>query len=328
MIDKNTIINALEKTNYIQKDAASLLGISQSYLSSYMTKYNIKRRFHAEFKISRDLLLATLKNNNFIKINTAKELQVPLTTIDILINTYDIKIPVLDRYNILPIDTRIKAYILGLCICDSGITENEIVEIGLADEEIIDILSVEMNAKKHISKNTGGNYRYGLRRKVPGIISIYRGRLKTERHIPFDIIPLNLFKYFVLGMLDADGSISYNFGPRPYHMIEFDSSGTFLIELSNYIYSILGILFRMSVRKGINSDYIRLYTYKREDIILFLSWVYSDPSFIILHRKFQKAYNLINDLRNREGLLLKVNEEELPFINTKKPFTIGEISGA
>ena len=328
MVDKNTIINALEKTNYIQKDAASLLGISQSYLSSCMTKYNIKRRFHAEFKISRDLLLTTLKNNNFIKTNTAKELQVPLTTIDILINTYNIKIPVLDRYNILPIDTRIKAYILGLCICDSGITENEIIEIGLADEEIINILSTEMNSKKHISKNTNGNYRYGVRKKVPGIISIYKGRLKIERHIPFDIIPINLFKYFVLGVLDADGSISYNFGPRPYHMIEFDSSGTFLIELSNYIYAILGVSFRMSVRKGINSDYIRLYTYKREYIIKFLSWVYSDPSFIILHRKFQKAYNLINELNNRQGLLLAVDKDNLPFINSTKPFTIGEIPGA
>lgn len=325
MVDKNTIINALEKTNYIQKDAASLLGISQSYLSSCMTKYNIKRRFHAEFKISRDLLLTTLKNNNFIKTNTAKELQVPLTTIDILINIYNIKIPVLDRYNILPIDTRIKAYILGLCICDSGITENEIIEIGLADEEIINILSTEMNSKKHILKNTNGNYRYGVRKKVPGIISIYKGRLKIERHIPFDIIPINLFKYFVLGVLDADGSISYNFGPRPYHMIEFDSSGTFLIELSNYIYAILGVSFRMSVRKGINSDYIRLYTYKREYIIKFLSWVYSDPSFIILHRKFQKAYNLINELNNRQGLLLAVDKDNLPFINSTKPFTIGEI---
>lgn len=328
MIDKNKIENALENAHHIQKDAANLLGISQSYLSSCMTKYSIKRRFHAEFKISRDLLLTTLKNNNFIKTNTAKELQVPLTTIDILINTYNIKIPVLDRYNILPIDTRIKAYVLGLCICDAGITEQETVEIGLADEEIIDILSVEMNAKKHTLMNANNTYRYRIRKKVPGIISIYKGRLKRDRKIPFDVIPPNLFKYFVLGMLDADGSIIYDFGPRPYHYIEFSSGSVFLYDLQYYFYNTLGIDWHMRIRKGITSDYFCLIINRREYIIKFLSWVYSDPSFIILHRKFQKAYNLINELNNRQGLLLAVDKNNLPFINSTKPFTIGEIPGA
>lgn len=323
MIEKEKIIEALEKTHYIQKDTAALLGISQSYLSASMTKYNIKRRFHAEFEISRDLLLTTLKNNNYIKVNTANELKVPLTTIDILINTYNIKIPILDRYNILPIDTRLKAYMLGLFICDSGITEKEIVEIGLADEEIINVLAVEMNANKHRSINTWGAYRYSIRKKVPGIISIYGGRLKTDRKIPFDLIPYNLFNYFVLGMLDGDGSISYNLGPKPYHMIEFDSSGTFLLELVKYIYLTIGVQFNVSTRTGINTDYLRIYIYKREYIIKFLSWVYSDPSFIILHRKFQKAYNLINELNNRQGLLLEVDKDSLPFIYNTKPFTIG-----
>lgn len=323
MIDKEKILEALEKTHYIQKDAAALLGISQSYLSSSMTKYNIKRKFHAEFEISKDLLVSVLRKNNYVKIDTANELNVPLTTIDILINTYDIKIPVLNRYNILPVDTRLKAYMLGLFICDSGITEKDVVEIGLADEEIIDILAVEMNANKHVSINTGGSYRYSIRKKVPGIISIYRGRLKTERKIPFELIPNNLFSYFVLGMLDGDGSISYNFGPRPYHMIEFDSSGYFLLELANYIYMATGVQFTVSLKRINYNSCLRIFIYKREYVIKFLSWVYRDPSFIVLHRKYQKAYNLMVELSTRSGLLLKVDSNSLPFINNTKPFTIG-----
>lgn len=323
MIEKERILEALEKTHYIQKDAAALLGISQSYLSSSMTKYSIKRRFHAEFEISKDLFLLTLRKNNYVKIDTANELNVPLTTIDILINTYDIKMPVLNRYNILPVDTRLKAYMLGLFICDSGITEKDVVEIGLADEEIIDILAVEMNANKHISINTGGSYRYRLRKTLPGIVSIYNGRLKKDRRIPFELIPDNLFSYFVLGMFDGDGSLSYNLGQRPYHILELSSGGTFLIDLVNYISLHIGVQFNISQKKRSDNDCLIIYINRRDYIIKFLSWIYRDPSFIVLHRKYQKAYNLMVELSTRQGLLLKVDSDSLPFINNTKPFTIG-----
>lgn len=320
MIEKDKVIDALEKNDYVQRKAATFLGISESYLHKLMKIYNISRKFPASCYISKDILLNTLKKNDYIKYKTAEDLKVPLTTINILLDLYNIKIPETGYYSILPIDTRLKAYILGFCICDSGITENEIVELGIVDPEPIHILSLEMNASPHIGENSDGSYRYRLRKKVPGIINIYKGRLKKDRNIPFDIIPPHLFKYFILGMFDADGCLCFYMGRGPSNYIEFTSQGIMLPQLYDYFKRIYNMDWLLRFKE--NKNCYKLCTNKRDYIVTLLSIIYSDPSFIILPRKYYKAIDFLNSLCARDGLVNPVNKEELPIINSIKPFIV------
>lgn len=320
MISKTELIQVLEKFNYVQRYAANFLGVSESYIHKLMKLYGIDKKFHVSCYISRDLLLTTLRKNKYIKCKSAKELKIPLSAIDILIKIYNIHIPNTHYYQILPIDTRLKAYILGFCICDSGITENEIVELGIADPEPIQILSMEMNGDIHIGKNTNEAYKYRLRKKVPGIINIYKGRLKKDRNIPFDIIPPHLFKYFILGMFDADGCLCFYMGRGPSNYIEFTSQGIMLPQLYDYFREVYHMDWLLRFKEHKNC--YKLCTNKREYILNLLSIIYSDPSFIILPRKYYKAIDFLNSLYSRDGLLNPVNKEELPIINPIKPFTI------
>lgn len=321
MISKSQLIQALEKFNYVQRHAANFLGISDSYIHKLMKLYNISRKFPVSCYITKDIFLDTLKKNGYIKYRTAEDLKIPLTTVDILLNLYNIKIPETKYYSILPVDTRLKAYILGFCICDSGIAENEIVTLGLADPDPIQILSVEMKGSSHIGKNSNGSYRYILRKKVPNIISIYRGRLKKDRNIPFDIIPPHLFKYFILGMFDADGCLCFSMDRNPYNYIEFTSQGNMLPQLYDYFRRVYNMDWLLRFKEK-NNCY-KLCTNRRDYILNFLSIIYSDPSFIILPRKYYKAISFLNSLCIRDGLFKPVNKDDLPIINAIKPFTIG-----
>lgn len=319
MITKSQLLQALEKFNYVQRYAANFLGISESYIHKLMKLYNISRKFPASCYITKDIFLNTLKKNKYVKCKTAEELKIPLTTVDILLNLYNIKIPE-SYYSILPVDTRIKAYILGLCICDSGISDNEIVSLGLADQDPIQTLSLEMKGLPHVGKNSNGSYRYTLRKKIPNIISIYGGRLKKDRNIPFNIIPPYLFKYFILGMFDADGCLCFNMNKNPYNYIEFTSQGIMLPQLYDYFREVYHMDWLLRFKDHKNC--YKLCTNKREYILNLLSIIYSDPSFIILPRKYYKAIDFLNSLYSRDGLLNPVNKEELPIINPIKPFTI------
>lgn len=279
MVSKEELISALEKHNYIQRYAAKYLNISESHIHRLIYKYEINKKPTASCYISRDMLLCCLKRNNYIKYKTANELSVPLTTIDLLINYYSITIPNHNFYNILPVDTRLKAYMLGFFICDSGITENEIVELGIIDQEPIHTMAIEMHADEHIEKN-GNSYRYRIRKKVPGIISIYNGRLKIDRNIPFNLIPEYLFKYFVLGMFDADGCLCFYMGRGPSNYVEFSSQGEMLPQLYWYMKNILNI--NMSLKFNQYHKYYRLYTYRRDEILSFLSYIYIQIILLLL----------------------------------------------
>ena len=320
MVNKTELIYALEKFNYVQHHAASFLGISDSHIHKLMKLYGIEKKFPASCYISRDILLTSLKKNNYVKCKSADELKVPVSTINILIKLYNIRIPNTNYYPILPVDTRLKAYILGFCICDSGITEDEIVELGIADPEPIQILSIEMHGDMHIGKNTNDAYRYRLRKKVPGIINIYKGRLKKDRNIPFDIIPPHLFKYFILGMFDADGCLCFYMGRGPSNYIEFTSQGIMLPQLYDYFKRIYNMDWLLRFKE--NKNCYKLCTNKRDYIVTLLSIIYSDPSFIILPRKYYKAIDFLNSLCARDGLVNPVNKEELPIINSIKPFIV------
>lgn len=318
MITRDEVLNALERNNYVQRYAAKYLNISESHIHRLMNKYKITKKPPASCYISRDTLLYCLRKNNYIKYKTANELSVPITTIDLLIDYYSIVIPNYSFYNILPIDTRLKAYMLGFFICDSGITENEIVELGIIDQEPIHIMAAEMHANEHIEKN-GNSYRYRIRKKIPGIISIYNGRLKIDRNIPFNLIPGYLFKYFVLGMFDADGSLCFYMGRGPSNYVEFTAQGNMLPQLYDYMKNVLNI--NMILKFSQYHNCYRLFTYRREEILSFLSYIYSDYSFIVMPRKYYKSVNFLNALKDREGLFKPV-DNNIPIINNIKPFTI------
>lgn len=116
------------------------------------------------------------------------------------------------------IDSKEKAYIVGFIIGDGHITKNNhVIEVvvKLDDKEITEF----------ISEKTGGKYtestKFDRKKRIfpkscckiyskkerENLIALYGGRTCKERRVP--ILSRDLDKYFVLGLFDAEGCITW-----------------------------------------------------------------------------------------------------------------------
>lgn len=118
------------------------------------------------------------------------------------------------------IDTKEKAYILGFLIADGHIEKNnQVIEVATAikDKEIIEFISKELgstynedltfNKQKRIFPKAE-TFFYSKKDKET-LIKLFGGRLKEERRIPR--INVELEKYLIKGIFDADGCITWGF---------------------------------------------------------------------------------------------------------------------
>lgn len=118
------------------------------------------------------------------------------------------------------IDTKEKAYILGFIIADGHIGKNnQTIEVSTAikDKEIIEFISNELGStydedlkfdkQKRIFPKAK-TFFYSKKDKET-LIKLFGGRLKEERRIPR--ISEKLEKYFIKGIFDADGCITWGY---------------------------------------------------------------------------------------------------------------------
>lgn len=211
------------------------------------------------------------------------------------------------------IDTEPKAYILGLLYAGGFVGNEKFNNIVLSlKKEDLQLL----NEIKKMIKFTGElrhekvttNYKENAERYYLSFSSkkmandlrnlgLYPGKSSSMEKIPD--IPINLFKHFVRGYFDGDGSI-YSAVSTSYHKLsdgkvkvyKYASPGICFLATEKFaeeLIEILPVKFKKENCKSENIVYIK--NHCRKDIIEMMSFLYDD-STIFMQRKFDK-FNIV-----------------------------------
>lgn len=209
------------------------------------------------------------------------------------------------------IDTREKAYTLGFFIGDGSIEKDRdglSVDLAMCDKEILYKISewigcrVVENNKTDKSKKLFPNASIHIvnSQLIKDLKMLFGGRLKKERRLP--IIKKDLECYMLQGFFDAEGCITW--GKRKdrnkyWQKISFTSQLDMLIGVQNIL---LKNDIATRIRPKTGEDCYVLEIFNKEKVLKTLDFLYSDPSFVILRRKFDKANALRRELgENGEG---------------------------
>jgi hypothetical protein len=257
-----------------------------------------------------DYIIKEYANGTTMK-SLGKQFDVKYETIRLLLHKYNIKTrgnkhnyPRIENI-FSTIDTREKAYWLGVLYADGSIKEksNEI-SLGLSDKDHVEkfknfigasnhrIQVIEPNDKKN--KLTKNFYMFSIRDAQIHSDLIKHGCLPNKNHlnlhIPKDMLE-NLKIDFIRGYFDGDGG--FYFAKNKYKkdrlVITFAGSKTMMQDIKEYF----GIV--NALEQNINSkDTYTLRTNNRKKVLEIINLIYRDTSDSIrLNRKYQTYLNYI-----------------------------------
>jgi hypothetical protein len=198
------------------------------------------------------------------------------------------------------IDTKMKAYYFGFLLGDGWISNNYIcIQLSEIDKQWLlnykQNLNIKTNLIKCYDKNNHLAYRIsqGSQEWANALINLGFNTDKTySAFIPLDKLDLNLIKYILLGLFDADGCIFL----LKYGALKFHLSGTKLI--CNQVKSLLNHILNLesgSIGIGNGNIYQLQYAAKKDTDKIF-EYLYSDSEVFdyCLKRKLQiwEDYNV------------------------------------
>ena len=231
-----------------------------------------------------------------------------------------------NKYIINPVDCAVKAYFLGFIACDGSLySDGDKLQLELNDESVIKLFSEVMGARYVLydkyDKRTNNTYHgFRLYKSIKDIISIYKGRTKPERHIPYNIIPPEYMSFLVQGIFDADGTLRATVvtDNRIDVNIQIASSYNIITDLYTIVKQYTGIVGKIH-NEG---SYYCYYIYDKYNFVKFLQWIYQYPWFTPLPRKYEKAVSIVQTIvnMNKAHLIPPIS----PAFSTQlyKPFTI------
>ncbi len=202
--------------------------------------------------------------------------------------------PIINTEYFSKINTPEKAYILGFCLADSTLTNEQFsCGICLKDKEILDFFSKEIGfhvrTYNKFNKKTktypSANIFTRQNQILKDLRMLFGGTIKKERHFP--IIAKNLEPYLVLGFFDGDGCITWGVRKdrnRIWHKISFTSSYKLLCGIQNILIKV-GIPSKIYPKK--DCDCFVMDICDRVSILKILNYIYKD--LVILNRKYEKA---------------------------------------
>lgn len=220
-------------------------------------------------------------------------------------------------YYIYPIDSAIKAYILGFIICDASINYNNSVKIKISaiDYYTLSMIANELGSKilvdtNFITKNGTCSDIIRTIKTIYNIDNIFRGRLKHDRIPPFNIIPEEYLRYFIRGIIEADGTIYINKKIDRFH-VDIYSSYNIIFSVKTFLESYLNITCCVDQCEGC----YRLTVGNIQSIWILLNWIYPRNGFITMPRKYEKAIMILEWFANK-------NNHNFNYDTMIKPFTI------
>lgn len=196
-----------------------------------------------------------------------------------------------DVYTFGKIDSKEKAYVLGFILADSGISEKNMVEIGIAihDKQIIEFIANVINSNiNYDHKLNTAQRRFPRVRTTKTITDVTKftgGRLKADRHYPR--VRDDLERYLIQGFFDADGCITWGHRKdknRIWYKISFTSQYKILEGVQQYLSNKLNISSKLRP-KGESKCFVLEFC-NQNDVLTFCEHIYPDDSFIILKRKY------------------------------------------
>lgn len=194
------------------------------------------------------------------------------------------------------IDTEEKAYWLGFLTADGYVKDN-IIELALAeiDKKHVENFKTSIKSQHALSKKTSKindktfySYRISIRDKqMANDLRSYglTNNKSYDAYIPSEIqIPNNLFRHYIRGMFDGDGSI-YN-GANGINISIITASE----QMHKDFYYAVKKHVNIEMLARITRNLFELRLFSKKDVYRFLSWIYDD-STIYLERKYNKFKN-------------------------------------
>lgn len=187
------------------------------------------------------------------------------------------------------IDTKNKAYVLGLLITDGWVhTSRNIVGFCLKDSDkyIVEFVRNELSPTKPIRFDTKTNswwFSMSSKQCVTDLYNLGLEQNKSNKQIKFqfDKIPSKLLSHFIRGVFDGDGCISCRKGEENGRTVSIGmNSSEFLISINELLPEPLHYEYK-------TEKFMYIRTSRRSVIKSFSNFIYKDAE-IYLKRKFDK----------------------------------------
>ena len=194
------------------------------------------------------------------------------------------------------IDTKEKAYIIGFILGDGCVMKNGQIDISISlrDREILDFMVSEFGGRVRVSTRTDpstkrfpkATLKIGNKSIGRDIGRLMGGRTKKERHIPR--IRRDLEPYMVQGFFDAEGCITWGYRKdrgRIWQKVSFTSQYKLLIGIQDILCK-NGITSAVRKKSGEACHVIEIG--QPQNVMRALHYIYHDPNFVVLQRKYEK----------------------------------------
>lgn len=201
------------------------------------------------------------------------------------------------------IDTEHKAYYLGLFLADGNVcklkrnTPQYVVQISLksSDKYIIDEFRSEIHADTKIS--TSDQYTMDGKMHSMSHFSISSNKMaqdlskygvverKTGHEYLTNLVPQELFRHYVRGIFDGDGTVFFTNPPnRKGRVLRFGFYGSHILitQLSNYLTEVVGI----SQKRAYDKPSVSFNSYSTiDDIVKFYNFIYTNTTVYLTRKK-------------------------------------------
>ena len=326
------------------KNGESISKLSSKYnmpyytINNYLIKNNFKTIKHN--KISNDIIIQTINmiKDGCIMNEIETKLSLDRSTIRNIAYENDLKIsvwkPSRDIKNIdfndkyfEKIDKEEKAYFLGLIYSDGNVREHNggyylSIELKREDKYILEKLATELKCKNKIydrdrKTNFGeshmSNFTSCNSKKIFDDLARFnivpdKSHTTTSFINIEELIPNNLIKHFLRGLIDGDGTISKRYTTRQNAIAIYQNEINFCYEFDRLLKKSMNdynLYENIIVNKNTGVYNLR---YRRiDDIKKICDFLYNGSS-IYLKRKYQLAELYFKESQNNDSLLLCSNE--------------------
>jgi len=305
---RHSIRNIIVENNLKLREGETNIEIVNQIIYDY--KNNItNKEISKKYNLNRGVVQSILKRNN-IKLKTLSE--------------SSRKHNLLDENYFNNIDTNEKAYILGLLYSDGYINKNGFgISLHEKDKEILEKISniiygkvvlgyrkeretTYSNKKNYISNP---QYRLEVASNTMKNDLISHGCVKNKTfkiRLP-KLNNINLYRAFIRGYFDGDGSLCIPKNRKQNITFTITSNVDFCEDIKNYVNENFNVHMKSIVRYE-NVGLNRLTGAKQ--VIRFMNWLYEDAD-IFLKRKFDIFNHYLPVEEQRRKKLLKINKLSL-----------------
>ncbi len=220
-----------------------------------------------------------------------------------------------DRNYFKLVDTKEKAYILGLIYSDGNVSKDSFTLcFKWNDKYILEIITKELNFTGPLNFRPGGKNTNNTNRSDAWALRIHDKefvtslknlgvieRKTTQLKFPY-WLDKSLWESFILGLLDGDGNISIY---KNNLKTNIAGAPNITNEIKKIVESELGIKSRLYFPVGSNGTIVNFDSSPRS--LKFLNWLYNNPPKFFFKRKFeiykQSLRHFLNSDRSKKNTL-------------------------